>query len=585
MSRSATRGRCFTRRLLHWPPNARPVGGHSLLRHRYAKGCVPAPGQYPSGIPHTLHCPHFGVTCQLPCRAGLFLWALRMGEWVRAACTDSVEWSHVMAIGGLTTWVLPGVTVHGPTQVWKWPDEVQSLAGQCGHLFHEGRDPFVCDASKSVLHLIGGTLNGSVYVDRSTSSVHQALKAGALALGAPRPFSLLGGLLLVDLVAGVRSVSDSPEDEEPRVVPHFDSTPPCRVSWCHELACQTTHFEVEAAALHRYCLAASPLDTIRYALWTPFRGPAIFDRPRSGDASVLRSILRDAGHREAVDRLYVAFDTGPNILELVSCPPGDTVWWLVRDGLSRELLRPVAPWYEADGRRVLTLNSLGQAQNAGQLERLPIGVRAVTTLPFSRVLGYLSAAGLVLSEVPLGIFLAGLAIWLSCFAFSQLGLCNRILLSVWALLLWDGVLRLLLSLPLHEYGLTRLPVPQWLSTTHSPTRDTWSRVLLTLPGELLLLVTLCGHRLESYKVWHICCTCRQAPRLQPYIGSSIFGGEPPSYASRGRSLIGSKSGQRGRVRSSSLRTGAVRGLACWSYCALWHAGSGARPWHSCYLGT
>ena len=120
-----------------------------------------------------------------------------------------------MAIGGLTTWDLPGVTVHGPTQVWKWPDEVQSLAGQCGHLFHEGRDPFVCDASKSVLHLIGGTLNGSVYGERSTSSVHQALKAGALALGAPRPFFLLGGLLLVDLVAGVRSVSDSPEDEEP----------------------------------------------------------------------------------------------------------------------------------------------------------------------------------------------------------------------------------------------------------------------------------------------------------------------------------------------------------------------------------
>ena len=200
---------------LRWPPHARPVGGHSLLRHRYAKGCVPAPGQYPSGIPHTLHCPHFGVTCQLPCCAGLFLWALRMGEWVRAACTDSVEWSHVMAIGGLTTWDLPGVTVHGPTQVWKWPDEVQSLAGQCGHLFHEGRDPFVCDASKSVLHLIGGTLNGSVYVDRSTSSARQALKAGALALGAPRPFFLLGGLLLVDLVAGVRSVSDSPEDEEP----------------------------------------------------------------------------------------------------------------------------------------------------------------------------------------------------------------------------------------------------------------------------------------------------------------------------------------------------------------------------------
>ena len=113
----------------------------------------------------------------------------------------------------------------------------------------------------------------------------------------------------------------------------------------------------------------------------------------------------------------------------MSCPPGDTVWWLVRDGLSRELLQPVAPWYEADGRRVLTLNSLGQAQNAGQLERLPIGVRAVTTLPFSRVLGYLSAAGLVLSEVPLGIFLAGLASRPCCAALALL-LCIQ---PAWAM--------------------------------------------------------------------------------------------------------------------------------------------------------
>ena len=88
------------------------------------------------------------------------------------------------------------------------------------------------------------------------------------------------------------------------------------------------------------------------------------------------------------------------------------IWWIVRDGLGRELLRPVALWQEPGGNFALTLNSHGQANaltcapEVSTLTRMPQGVRAVVTDPFPRVTGYLSTSGLVLYEVAVGILAA-----------------------------------------------------------------------------------------------------------------------------------------------------------------------------------
>ena len=100
--------------------------------------------------------------------------------------------------------------------------------------------------------------------------------------------------------------------------------------------------------------------------------------------------LRIAGHDPDRSTLHVAFDTHvATILDLISVPAGDTLWWIVRDGLARELLRPVAAWYDEHRRFVLTVNSHDQAvsvaasPDCANMQRLPHGVRGIVAIPMS----------------------------------------------------------------------------------------------------------------------------------------------------------------------------------------------------------
>ena len=76
--------------------------------------------------------------------------------------------------------------------------------------------------------------------------------------------------------------------------------------------------------------------------------------------------------------------------------------------MSRELLRPVAPWYHDKEVRVVTVNSHGQASaviysaEVAALKRLPQGARGITSEPLTRVLGHLTNSGLALTEVAVG---------------------------------------------------------------------------------------------------------------------------------------------------------------------------------------
>ena len=143
-------------------------------------------------------------------------------------------------------------------------------------------------------------------------------------------------------------------------------------------------------------------------LWCPFQGPSLFDYMRTEPADVLHAKLVAAGHDPLRRVLYVAFDTQSTVADIVSVPPASGRWWIVRDGLSRELLRPVTTWVEEHRRAVVTLNSHGQVTSLVSTPEvaapynLPQGARGVTATPLSRVHGYLTAAGLVLMEASLG---------------------------------------------------------------------------------------------------------------------------------------------------------------------------------------
>ncbi|CAE7892628.1 unnamed protein product, partial [Symbiodinium necroappetens] len=397
----------------HWPLPASPLYSDGLPVRRRPVGCALAPGMYPAGTLHHLDCPHFGVYCTIPCVPGYKLWAFRLGQWVRGACTATLTWNEVMAAASMTPWDLSGSMIHGENQVWVWPADVASLEGQCGHLFHEGSDPYLCGKD------IGSGSPPPEEESEISATNHGRRLTGMLGIWGSlfvcaaepqrwRPgFSLM--LLYLLSASSVRSPVASFEPSEAQAEgTGFDATQTCNIGWCHELACQTTHLAVSSRHLLAYFSHHSPYATIRVSLWTPFQGPVLFDIHRGSQLSEFDEFLLVSGHDPDRHSLYVAFDTHATSPDILSVPNGDTVWWLVRDGLSRELLRPVMPWYEPPDRLVATINSHGQASTVtfspevSTMRRLPQGARGNTAVPMSTVIGHLTAQGLVLMEIAIG---------------------------------------------------------------------------------------------------------------------------------------------------------------------------------------
>ncbi|CAE7566637.1 unnamed protein product [Symbiodinium necroappetens] len=269
----------------------------------------------------------------------------------------------------------------GDHDLWTWPDDIQGLAGQCGHLLQSGSDPFLCAASaelRSNLRPAPPTNNSSrppVPPD-STSGVAYPCDRGALiALTTvwilplfrldARPFTLIILSVLIAHAWGTSGATELPDDEASDIVPVLKSTRTCTVAWGHELSCQTNTFSVEARDVLAYIREVSPDPLVRVQLWTPYHGPAAFEFHRDSTPECFGQLLTAAGH--TTDRaLAVAYDTLGTTLDLVSTPIGPTVWWIVRDGLSRELLRPVS-----------------------RLSQLPQGVRATVAIgTVARARGY-----------------------------------------------------------------------------------------------------------------------------------------------------------------------------------------------------
>ncbi|CAE6915759.1 unnamed protein product [Symbiodinium sp. CCMP2592] len=152
-------------------------------------------------------------------------------------------------------------------------------------------------------------------------------------------------------------------------------------AWCHELACRHTHFATTADGLRHHLSRLAPFDTFQVAVWTPLGGPTLFEAPKQVTSGQFAYLLAAAGHRAADHRLHLAFDTQATVADVLSIPAGSSIWWIVRDGLARELLRPVAFWYEGHDRIAVTLNSHGQASGliaspeVARLRALPQGVR------------------------------------------------------------------------------------------------------------------------------------------------------------------------------------------------------------------
>ena len=140
-----------------------------------------------------------------------------------------------------------------------WPEDLNTLAGQCGHLFHEGRRPSVCDAGRAVTFALRRTLNRSESTGPQRPWTLPSLSAGVALWGKPVLF-WMSVLLSLPATSGVRQSAES-YDDEVAVAPEYDSSPACSHAWSHELACQTTHFHLSILNYGITASFAPPLST------------------------------------------------------------------------------------------------------------------------------------------------------------------------------------------------------------------------------------------------------------------------------------------------------------------------------------
>ena len=105
----------------HWPLRASPLFSSAMPVPRRADGCSFDERHGSDGTLFHLECPHMQVRCTIPCVAGRHIWALRIGNWVRAACTPQLGWDEILDVADLTFWDLPGSASMGPIRSGRGP--------------------------------------------------------------------------------------------------------------------------------------------------------------------------------------------------------------------------------------------------------------------------------------------------------------------------------------------------------------------------------------------------------------------------------------------------------------------------------
>ena len=254
---------------LHWPVQASPLVSVSAPVRRLAQRCVPAEGFFPGGTYYHLECPFMGVHCQVPCLPRYHLWAVRLADEVFGACTRSITWHDVAQVAGLSAWDLPQTLIHEGMLIWEWPQDLSAMSGHCGQVFYQGDVVERCQrCAKSSVPAPRFPDDDAISVSDIDPEIIRPDPAVSLAIFVGTSRSRLAALLLALswpwVAGGTRTDSASP-DHVPalgEVAFGYNSTQTCSVAWCHELACQSTHFAVTAGTLSAYFRAHSPFEIV-----------------------------------------------------------------------------------------------------------------------------------------------------------------------------------------------------------------------------------------------------------------------------------------------------------------------------------
>ena len=254
-----------------WPLQAEAIHSSSLPAPIEVRGCSPVLSLCPDGPMYALACRRFDVTCLVPCLPGYHLWGLRLGAQVFSACTSDITWQHVLTLAKATSWDLPGLTIVGEGRVWEWPQDLADFSGQCGHLLDYGRDPYLCTEPRMPANRPPNItpFEAEVNAGPRLHRFHALLYFGwPWLLSAARPWWVavaFAASFATHTGTGVRMSDSDSSNSTSELTVLRDSTRTCTVAWCHELACQTTHFGVTFEALADYLQGCSPSPLVRVA--------------------------------------------------------------------------------------------------------------------------------------------------------------------------------------------------------------------------------------------------------------------------------------------------------------------------------
>ncbi|CAE7771673.1 unnamed protein product [Symbiodinium sp. CCMP2592] len=177
------------------------------------------------------------------------------------------------------------------------------------------------------------------------------------------------------------------------LLPRRDYTRTCTLSWTHELGRQTYGFAVAAPQLGAYVECTSPWPEVQIHLWLPGQGP-VHMRVGARHMDMHLSAYLGAFLPDCEYGLHVAYDSNPQVLDLVVAPPSPVAWWILRDSIGCELLRPVIQHYtshcsfffctvEPDG----VVLSVEPSAEVRQMSPSPHGARALISRALPGLIG------------------------------------------------------------------------------------------------------------------------------------------------------------------------------------------------------
>ncbi|CAE7231497.1 X-element\ORF2 [Symbiodinium sp. CCMP2592] len=362
--------------------------------------CHPSHLQDADGDLPVIRCEAADVTCVVRCGPHMQIWALKIeGRW-NGACTPQVSWDAVVSLGGLTPWDAADLVVTTEDRWWRYPQDLSTATGRCLTL-HQ-----TCESGREVPG------QGAV------PSVHQAASVASVALWAlgkaPLKWLSIGWILGVTARPAQQESPTSEESSNPNAT-DSEPSPPFSTAAVEDQRDECWNPPLTPALEASAMAAMLPIDPQQIypwlcslgaashdlRLWTAMRGPALVRW--TDTASEFDQALRLGGFCPEDHELFAAADTDPHTLELVAVPRGQGSWWIVRDLLSRELLRPVT-WLPCAGHRLaVTTNSAGEVNALAHHSRLarctipPQGGRATVVNPVDGFTAALGQGGLILA--------------------------------------------------------------------------------------------------------------------------------------------------------------------------------------------